>query len=55
MLALCRFEESLGSSDVGVSMATEGFPRYFESARSRALKYSLVSEGVRACFLAHAD
>lgn len=29
VLALCRFEESLGSSNVVVSMVTEGFPHYF--------------------------
>lgn len=34
VLALCRFEESLGSSvsKVAVSMVTEGFPHCFESA-----------------------
>lgn len=34
LLALCSFEESLGSSvsNVAVSMATEGFPLFFESA-----------------------
>lgn len=29
VLALCRFEESLGSSNAAVSMVTEGFPHYF--------------------------
>lgn len=34
LLALCCFEESLGSSvsNVAVSLATEGFPHCFESA-----------------------